>query len=131
MRDGIAHLVWFARLLAEAIMPDTPRLDAIRQIGGTAVTDAKSVYDALQSRSSPSGVQDKLCAVDLVIIRETARRANLTLRWAPSALQLADGLTKETPEAGDTLRGTLRQGFYQLASEESALKVRAMRSNQI
>ena len=38
---------------------------------------------------------------------------------------MADGLTKETPEAGDTLRGTLRQGFYQLASEESALKVRA------
>ncbi len=82
-------------------------------------------YDTLASPSSPGHLSDKQCAIDLVIIRDAVKRAGLTMRWAPSALQLADALTKASADCADTLRGVLRRGQYQLRSEEEALRRRA------
>ena len=79
MRDGMTHMVWFLWILAEATRPDMEMVDAIREIGGTSVTDAKSAYDALRSPSSPCSIQDKLCAVDLIILKETPERWDLPL----------------------------------------------------
>lgn len=125
LREGLGHMMYFKRMLAEATDPDTPFTEVFQETTSTAVTDAKSVYDCLKSPSPPSHLNDKFCALDMIIIREAARRANVKLRWGPSALQPADGLTKQTPEAGDTLRGVLREGKYTLASEEEALARRA------
>ena len=46
-------------------------------------------------------------------------------RWVPSALQLADSLTKPGGDPADTLRSVLRSGKYQLRSEHEALESRA------
>ena len=48
------------------------------------------------------------------------------MRWAPSALQLADALTKPAADPADTLRGVMRGGRYQIFSEEKALSDRAV-----
>ena len=55
LREGIGHMIWTSRLLAEAVDPDTDPTEAVRNRGGVAVTDAKSVYDTLRSQSSLHG----------------------------------------------------------------------------
>ena len=46
----------------------------------------------------------------------------ITLGWAPSALQLADGLTTEALEAGDTLGSVPWSGWHQPFFEDGALR---------
>ncbi len=52
-------------------------------------------------------------------------QAGARARWAPSALQLADGLTKSEASAHDTLRAVLRSGRYQLKDGQAALQQRS------
>eukprot|EP00959_Pyramimonas_sp_CCMP1952_P007392 154654-Pyramimonas_sp.AAC.1 len=44
---------------------------------------------------SPSGIDDKRCAVDIAIRKESLRRMSATLRWGPTSLMLANCLTKD------------------------------------
>ena len=68
-------------------------------------------------------MSDPKCALVMTAIRESLARLKASLRWIPSALQLADALTKVCD--CDYLRHVLRTGIYQIQSEERALADRA------
>ena len=75
------------------------------------VTDCKSLYEHLLAVGSPTTLQDKRSAVDVLIIRESSKKTGCAICWAPSGLQLADGLTKDKGEAVECLRRSLRSGL--------------------
>ncbi|CAK0813192.1 unnamed protein product, partial [Prorocentrum cordatum] len=86
-----------------------------------AVIDCKSIYDNACKTGSPSGIDDKRCAVDIAISKESLARLGPALRWGPTSLMLADCLTKDKAEPADILRSCVRHGTYQLADESSVL----------
>lgn len=135
--DGLGHIEWIACHLAEMGNYNfnlASREEDLAKFHIQSVVDCKSIFDHLQSFSSPGTVTDKRVAIDLVIIRETLRRISGTVRWAPTWLQLADALTKETPEAMDILRAAMRVAQYQLSQEsvmmDAAAKEREARKNR-
>ena len=71
---------------APAVMQERPLV---------CVTDCKSMYDHLSAVRSPSTLQDKRSAIDVLIIRESLKKTGCVIRWAPTGLQLADGLKKK------------------------------------
>ena len=96
--------------------------DHLRDIAVTGVTDCKSLYDAIHSTTSPSKMDDKRVAIDVAIIRQCISRTNLSTRWCPSELQLADSLTKDAADPADLLRAALSHGVYQLSEEAEVLR---------
>ena len=90
------------------------------------VTDCKSLYDHLSAVGSPSTLHDKRSAIDVLIIRESMKKTGCVIRWAPTELQLADGLTKDKGEAVECLRRSLRSGSYVLRCEEQFMQERQM-----
>ena len=88
------------------------------------VTDCKSLYDHLSAVGSPSTLHDKRSAIDVLIIRESMKKTGCTIRWAPTGLQLADGLTKDKGVSVECLRRSLRSGSYMLRGEEQVLQER-------
>lgn len=118
--DGLGHLEWIACHLAEMGNNNfnlANRHQDVAKFQAQALVDCKSIFDHLQSFSSPGSVSDKRVAIDLVIIRETLNRISGTIRWAPTWLQLADALTKENPDAMDILRAAMHVSQYQLSEE--------------
>ena len=55
----------------------------------------KSLYDNLTSLSSVTKSEDKRVAIDLAIVRQTISRTNMAVRWCPTQVMIADGLTKD------------------------------------
>ena len=68
------------------------------------VTDCKSLYHHLLAVGSPTTLQDKRSAVDVLIIRESLKKTGCVIRWAPTGLQVADGLTKDKGGAVECLQ---------------------------
>ena len=85
------------------------------------ITDCKSLYDAANTVSSPSKLEDKRVAIDLAIIRQAVDRTQMCIRWAPTELMLADSLTKDSADPADLLRAALHQGTYHLSPEAAVL----------
>eukprot|EP00959_Pyramimonas_sp_CCMP1952_P267909 5601422-Pyramimonas_sp.AAC.1 len=56
---------------------------------------------------SPCGIDDKRCAVDIAISKESLRRIGATLRWGLTSLVLADCLTKDKAEPADLLKAVV------------------------
>ena len=54
------------------------------------VTDCRSLFDALQ-KITPT-LDEKRTAIDIAAIKEMVKKENI--KWVPSAVQRADGLTK-------------------------------------
>ena len=75
---------------------------------------------------SPTTLQDKRSAVDVLIIRESLKKTGRVTRWAPTGLQLADGLTKNNGEAVKCLRRSLRSGSLLLRSETQVMQERQL-----
>ena len=88
---------------APAVMQERPPV---------CVTDCKSLYDHLSAVGSPSTLQDKRSAIDVLIIRESVKKTGCVIRWAPTVRQLVDGHTKDKGEAVECLRRRLRSGSY-------------------
>lgn len=115
LMDGLGHTEWIACHLAELRFPSfslESRSEFIKEFHIQAITDCKSIYDHLQTYSSPSSVSDKRVAIDLIIVKETMKRVWGTIRWAPTWLQLANALTKENADAMDVLRGAMTSNLY-------------------
>ena len=128
LMDGLGHAEWIGCHLAEGIFQNFSLQDRgrfLKQFEFQAIVDCKSVYDHLQQYASPGSVSDKRVAIDLVIIRETLQRIHGVIRWCPTWLQLADALTKESPEAMDLLRGALMKKEYHLHAESSMMSAAA------
>ncbi|CAE7038139.1 RE2 [Symbiodinium sp. CCMP2592] len=123
--SGMAE--WTLLLLSEAI--DGP--SHLRSFWSVAskrksvfVTDCKSLYDHLMSRSAPT-LDEKRTALDIVILRESLQKTQGSLRWVPTDRMVADSMTKESADALDMLRACLRQGSYQISEEGTILQWRS------
>ena len=90
----------------------------------TGITDCKSLYDHLTSMSAASKCEDKRVAIDLAVLRQCIARTGLKVRWCPTELMLADGLTKDKADPADLLRAALKIGEYQLNSEATILDLK-------
>ena len=99
--------------------------EALRCRAPTAVVDCKSLYDHATAPTSPGGADDKRCAIDVLIIRESLGRLKCTLRWTPRDRMLADALTKKSADPADLLRSCIRRACYQISDETSLLQHRA------
>ena len=77
---------------ARAVMQERPPV---------CVVDCKSLYDRLSAVGSPSTLQDKRSAVDVLIIRESVKKTGCVIRWAPTGLQLADGHAREAHDESE------------------------------
>ena len=95
--------------------------DQIERVPITGITDCKSLFDNLTSVSAISKQEDKRIAIDLGIVKQSMIRSGLKIRWCPTELMLADGLTKDQQEAADLLRSALSLGKYQLHAEAQVL----------
>jgi len=126
--DGARHTEWLTSLLCESLYWDfdlEEREDFVQLHTVAAITDCKSLYDHCTKMGGAATLADKSGALDVVTLRETLARIGLPLRWAPTQVQLADGLTKSDADAIDYLRATLREGVYELADEEATMSRRA------
>ena len=97
-----------------------PRIEAVL----TGISDCKSLYDSLTSMSSVTKSEDKRAAIDLAILRQAMSRTGMAIRWCPTQLMIADGLTKDQMDAADFLRAILDVGEYQLNSEATILAIK-------
>jgi hypothetical protein len=138
---ALSKAEWLVHRLAEALFgprETNPVLDvksgemnldgwmtpAVPLIPVVAFTDCKSLYDHIKSRSSPTaGLTDSRTGLVLTSVRESIKRLHAEFRWVPSALMIADALTKVCD--GDYLRHLMSGGEYQIQSEEIALMDRA------
>ena len=90
------------------------------------VTAGRSLCDHLLAVGSPTTLQDKRSAVDVLIIRELLKKTGCVIRLAPTGLQLADGLTKDKGKAVECTRRSLRSGSYMLRNEEQVMHERQL-----
>ena len=84
------------------------------------VTDCKMLCDHLSAVGSPSTLHDKRSAIDVLIIRESTKKTGCVIRWAPTALQWADGLTKIRERMSNVF--VERSGSYMLQCEEQVMQ---------
>ena len=127
MTAATGMLEWVQLLLSEALDGHQclrASWSSERQRASAILTDCKSLYDHLVSKSSPT-LDDKRTALDVVIIRESLAKMKASLRWIPTDRMLADALTKESAEAMDLLRACIRTGRYQISDEDTVLEWRA------
>lgn len=127
MSSATGMLEWILLLVSEAL--DGPSsLRCVWQKASLrtsiALTDCKSLYDHLTSKSAPT-LDDKRTALDVVIVRDSLEKTHANLRWIPTDRMVADALTKESPEAMDLMRACLRAGQYQISDEDDVLELRA------
>ena len=107
-------------------MPDDTvlREARVRSVESALITDCKSLYDTLLN-PSVAGAEDRLTAFELILTRGLIRRTSSSVRWVPSELQIADGLTKDVGESADGLRSVIISSSYTIADEEETLRRRA------
>lgn len=129
-RDCCSHMVYMANMLMEAMFHDYDllrRKEFLFKKKFVNVIDCKSLYDHANSvTAASSGCEDKLTALETVIMKELCQSAGLTIKWGPGEVQIADGLTKDKEAPAMKLRGTVRGGRYQLADEGEVLKQNKM-----
>ena len=130
MSVALGFVEWATLFLWELIhesfdLRETPA--AIQERPPVCVTDCKSLYDHLLTVGSPTTLQDKRSAIDVLVIRESLKKTGCVKRWAPTGLQLADGLTKDKGEAVfECLRRSLRSGSYMLRNEKQVMHERQL-----
>ena len=69
-----------------------------------AITDCKSLYDALENGSLGLGLSEKRTSIEVTATRQQMRATGIRTRWVNSDRQLADVLTKPTAPASSIQR---------------------------
>ena len=70
-----------------------------------AITDCKSLYDALEKNESLGlGLSEKRTSIEVTATRQQMRATGINTRWVNSDRQLADVLTKPTAPSASTHR---------------------------
>ena len=107
------RLEW-AEMLGMMLDPLHPE-DLLSRVNGTMVTDAKSLYDAVQKglvNTSGLGLTEKYSSLELLSVMERLERGQTETRWVDSHAQLADALTKHQSQS--SLHQVLIQGYWTL-----------------
>ena len=127
MATASGMIEWIMLLLSEALDGKSFLRSAWQTASRRAsvlLTDCKSLYDHLSSRSAPT-LDDKRTSLDVIIIRDSILKLGASLRWIPTDRMLADSMTKESQDAMDLLRACIRTRRYQISDEGSVLEWRA------
>eukprot|EP00959_Pyramimonas_sp_CCMP1952_P374435 7841386-Pyramimonas_sp.AAC.1 len=77
LADGLGHLEWFTL---------ETRYEFLKPFEAVAIIDAKSAYDHINKIGSPGALEDRRCAVELMIARQALQGFGGTLRWGPTSL---------------------------------------------
>ena len=93
----------------------------------TIVTDCKSLFDLVTRCAMPT-CEEYRTTLEVLLIKERCSE-HCNFRWIPTALQLADPLTK--PMDASLLRVVLSSGVFQLFDEEAALQQNAHRKEAV
>ena len=105
--------------------------EAIKQIKGVLIVDAKSVYDILKKRtlnSAALGLRDKHVSLEILCLLEAVERLKTETRWVHSEAQLADGLTKVLPPG--ILHKVLAEGFWSLVHDPKLHQLQEVKGSQ-
>lgn len=119
MIQGVGALHWMRFLMAEST-GEKLRLDTWEDVVGKipyiAVTDSKSLYDAItKCRNTASHIEDKRTAIDITILKGDFRRTKGQVRWVEGSRMLSDSLTKKMNPS--YLRTILKNGNWSLSEK--------------
>ena len=79
------------------------------------ITDAKSLYDAVQKEAK---IREPRVALAVAEINQSMAIVSAGVRWIPHNIMLADGLTKKLTKANlGPLMKVMSRGTYQMRSE--------------
>ena len=95
--------------------------EALGEIPGYLVVDAKSLYDSLEKPGSMP--KEKRVALDLAAVREALSRDSDHARWVPTRHMLADALTKAMVAVPPYLDYVLSRGRLSLVESPEATEV--------
>ena len=122
---------WCRLLWGTLVMPNfnwRNPMEAFQQLhAAVVVTDCKSLYDLVTRRAMPA-CEEYRTTLEVLLIKERCQE-HCHFRWVPTALQLADPLTKNMDSS--LLRTVLDQGFFQLFDETSSLQTNAHRKQAL
>jgi hypothetical protein len=131
MSNGVDRLGWM-RLLWGTINIDkfdwrNPSKGFQQLPVATIVTDCKSLYD-LVSRTAMPSCEEFRTTLEVLLIRGRCQE-HCHFRWIPTALQVADALTK--PMDPILLRQVLSSGCFQLYDESDSLERNAHKKQAV
>ena len=72
--------------------------DYVRKVPGTAVIDAKAIYDALSGRNQTHNMAERRTALELLAYMKDTLRNGTQTRWVHGDANIADSMTKEGAE---------------------------------
>ena len=79
-----------------------------------AVTDCKSLYDAIEKNESLGlGLSEKRAAIEVIATRQQMKAIGIETKWVNSDRQLADILTKPNASSGPMMK-LLRTGRWKI-----------------
>jgi hypothetical protein len=73
---------------------DVDAESAINLVPSFLITDAKALFDAIQSETSALGLKERRSGIELLGLKENLVRNQTCLRWVNSGAMLADPMTK-------------------------------------
>ena len=131
MSNSVDRLGWMRLLWGTIIVPDfnwrEPPKGFLQLPIATVVTDCKSLFDLVTRTAMPS-CEEFRTTLEVLLIKERASE-HVHFRWIPTALQVADALTK--PMDPILLRKVLATGRFQLFDEEASLERNAHRKQAV
>ena len=89
----LCRIAW-AEFNGVSIDLNTPER-VLKNIPGTAIIDAKSIYDTLTSQTQPLQLAEKRTALELLAYLKNTELNFTETRWVHGGANLADGLTKK------------------------------------
>ena len=106
-------------MLSKLLTGDRPQKDLSSwRLNQLQVTDCKSLFDAVMAERPKT--TEKRTYVDIRSIQEFIK--DKQMRWCPTGVMFADGLTKATKQLREQLRSWLDQPHTQLTAEGASLK---------
>ena len=110
MADSIDMLNFSRLFFADFLLPegiDLRRPDEVLQLlpKSLAITDCKSLFDALEKNESLGlGLSEKRASIEVTATKQQMQATGILTKWVNSDRQLADVLTKATASPASILK---------------------------
>ena len=72
--------------------------EAVKQVKGIAIIDAKAIYDALTSKSQTHSMAEKRTAIELLAYLQDIERNNTNTKWVHGESNIANSMTRAGAE---------------------------------
>jgi hypothetical protein len=100
--------------------------EALHEVSGTVVIDAKSIYDVLTSQNQPIQLSEKRTALEMLAYLKNTESNGTETRWVHGEANIADGLTKVGNHP--MLQEFLRTSSWALVNDASQLSGKKRRA---